>query len=72
MPFTPNRMQTHWEKVRTFIQKEWPLLSPTAVRRINGDFDSFLEVLKDTYNNFPLEEAKARDKLQRFFNSLDV
>ena len=68
---TPNRMETHWEKAAGFIKKEWPLLSDTAIRRINGNFDLFLKYLKETYNNFPLEEARARDKIQRFLNSLD-
>lgn len=68
---TPNRMQAHWEQVAGFIKKEWPLLSDTAIRRINGNFDLFLEYLGETYDNFPLEEARARDKIQRFLNSLE-
>ncbi len=68
---TPNRLQTHWHEVKKFIKKEWPLLTDTAISRINGDFDKFLKYLKETYSNFPLEEAKARDKIQRFLNTLD-
>ncbi|OGQ08991.1 MAG: hypothetical protein A3G32_09105 [Deltaproteobacteria bacterium RIFCSPLOWO2_12_FULL_40_28] len=68
---TPNRMQDHWESVKKFIHHEWPLLSETTVEDINGDFDKFLEYLKEYYNNFPFEEAKARNKLQRFINSLE-
>ena len=67
----PNRMQAHWEKAGEFIKKEWPLLSDTAIRRIHGNFDLFLKYLKDTYDNFPLEEARARDKIQRFLNTLE-
>lgn len=67
---TPNRMQAHWNEVEVFIRKEWPRLTPTAVKNIRGNFDRFLKCLKDTYNNFPLEEAKARDKLQNFLNTL--
>jgi hypothetical protein len=68
---TPNRLQTHWDQAKVYIKKEWPKLSDTAIRKINGDFDRFLKYLKDTYNNFPLEEAKARDKIQLFLNSLE-
>ncbi len=68
---TPNRLQTHWNEAKTFIKKEWPKISDTALHRINGDFDTFLKYLKETYNNFPLEEARARDKLQRFLNALE-
>ena len=67
---TPNRMQTHWSEVESFIRKEWPRLTPTAVKNIRGNFDRFLKYLKETYDNFPLEEAKARDKLQNFLNTL--
>ncbi|MBI2340667.1 MAG: hypothetical protein HYU99_09965 [Deltaproteobacteria bacterium] len=67
----PNRLQAHWEKAGGFIKKEWPLLSDTAILKINGNFDLFLKYLKEAYNNFPLEEARARDKIQRFLNSLE-
>lgn len=68
---TPNRIQTHWDKVSGFIKQEWPKFSDTTLKNINGDYDQFLKYLKDLYNNFPLEEAKARGKLQSFLNSLD-
>ncbi len=68
---TSNRLQTHWSEVKKYIKKEWPLLSDTAVGRIHGNYDVFLKYLKESYGNFPLEEAKARDKLQRFLNNLD-
>lgn len=69
---TPNRMQDHWESVKKFIRNEWPLLSETAVANINGDFDKFLEYLEEYYDNHPFEEARARNKLQRFINSLEA
>lgn len=68
---TPNRLETHWNEVKKFIKNEWPDLSDTALQRINGNYDLFLKYLKEAYDNFPLEEAKARDKLQRFLNKLD-
>lgn len=68
---TPKRIQTHWKEIKGFIKQEWPLISDTAIKKINGNFDLFLKYLKEAYNNFPLEEAKARDKLQRFLNSLE-
>jgi len=69
---TPKRMQTYWDQVKPFIKKEWPRFSDSSLRTINGDYDRFLKYLKQIYNNFPLEEAKARDKLQKFFNQLEV
>lgn len=68
---TPNRMQTHWKELATFIKKEWPKLSPTAINTIDGDYDRFLKYLKESYNNFPAEEAKARTKIQAFLNQLE-
>ncbi len=68
---TPNRMQTHWTLVRAFIKNEWPKISDTSLRQMNGNFDLFLKSLKETYNNFPLEEAIAREKIQIFLNGLE-
>ena len=68
---TPNRLQNHWKEISHFIKKEWPKISDTALKNMNGNFDLFLKYLKEAYNNFPLEEAKARDKIQSFLNGLD-
>lgn len=68
---TDNRLQDHWNEAKKFIKKEWPRLSDTAIARMNGNFDVFLKYLKESYNNFPLEEAKARDKIQAFLNTLE-
>lgn len=68
---TENRMQAHWVEVKQFIQKEWPLLSKTVLDQVNGDYDKFLEHLKETYNQFPLEEAKARNKIKIFLDVLE-
>lgn len=68
---TLNRLETHWNKAKTFIGQEWPELSPTAIEGIQGNYDRFLKVLKEYYNNFPREEAIARQKLQKFLNRLD-
>lgn len=68
---TDNRLQDNWIEAKKFIKKEWPRLSDTAISRMNGNFDVFLKYLKETYNNFPLEEAKARDKIQSFLNSIE-
>lgn len=68
---TPNRMQTHWTELRTYIKKEWPKFSDSQLASINGDYDRFLKILRDLYNNFPLEEARARNKLQDYLNTLE-
>lgn len=68
---TPNRLKTHWPEVAGFIQQQWPKISNSAIKNINGNFDVFLKYLKDEYNNFPLEEAIARNKLQEFINTLE-
>lgn len=64
-------MQAHWPEVSAYIKQEWPLLTDAAIRGMNGNFDRFLAGLKATYNHFPLEEAKAREKIQLFVNSLE-
>ena len=64
-------MQEHWPEVAVYIKKEWPRLTQAAIRGVNGNYDRFLAVLKETYNGFPLEEAKAREKIQRFINGIE-
>lgn len=71
MPHTPNRMETYWPEAREFIKKTWPRFTDVELDRINGNFDRFLFYLREFYNNFPLQEAIARQKLQRLFNALD-
>lgn len=68
MPHTSNRMETFWPETREFIKKTWPKFTDVEINRINGDYDLFLKYLKEFYNNFPLMEAIALDKLQKFFN----
>lgn len=68
---TPNRMQEHWPAVKNFIRQEWPKLPESAYDRINGNYDLFLKYLRETYNNFPAEEARARSKIQSFLNTLE-
>ena len=68
---TNNRFETFWEPTKTFIKANWPKFTDVELSKINGDYDVFLKYLKDLYNNFPLEEAIARGKLQKFFNDLD-
>lgn len=63
-------MQQHWDRTRDFIKAEWPKISEAALRKINGDYDLFLKYLKESYGNFPLEEANARNKIQNFLNTL--
>ncbi|MBX7147618.1 hypothetical protein K1X76_00910 [bacterium] len=68
---TPNRMQEHWSDLKIYIKQEWPRFSDATIENVNGDFDRFLKHLKDLYNNFPLEEAKARSKIQAYLNHLE-
>lgn len=68
---TPNRMETYWQEVAVFIKQEWPLISDSAIKKINGNFDLFLKYLQESYNQFPLTEATARNKIQNFLNTLE-
>jgi len=64
-------MQTYWPQTQQFIKSTWPKFTDVELKHIDGNFDVFLKYLKEYYNNFPLTEAIARQKLQRFFNKLD-
>ncbi len=66
MASTDNRMQTYWTEARAFIEQNWPRISATELDSIAGNFDKFLFFLNEHYGNFPLNEAVARDKINRF------
>ena len=69
--FTKNRMQTYWEESQVFIKKKWPKFTDVEFKRINGDFDRFLEYLIEFYNDYPRTEAVALDNLNKLYNHLD-
>lgn len=71
MSHTENRLETYWQDAQIFIQKNWPKFTAVELSHVNGDFDAFLVQLKRLYNNFPLNEAIARQKLQVFFNKME-
>lgn len=68
---TDNRFETYWNQARDFIRNEWPQFTDVELNRVNGNYDLFLHYLKEFYHDFPLQEAVARGKLQKLFNTLD-
>lgn len=72
MSHTNNRMQRHWAETKIFIKSTWPRITDVELNRINGDFDQLAFYLKEFYNDFPRNEAVARDRLQRFLNQMDA
>lgn len=71
MSHTENRLETYWPEAQTFIQKHWPKFTAVELAHVNGNFDEFLIQLKRLYNDFPKNEAIARQKLQVFFNKME-
>ena len=72
MQHTDNRLQTHWLKVSEFIAQNWPRITSTELKNIDGNYDKFLFYLKEHYQGFPMTEAVARDKILKFLNKLDA
>ncbi len=68
---TDNRFETYFTEASDLIKKTWPKFTDVELTRINGNFDSFLFYLKDFYGNFPMNEAIARSKLQKLFDTMD-
>ncbi|MBI3541599.1 MAG: hypothetical protein HY073_05635 [Deltaproteobacteria bacterium] len=73
MNTTPNRIQTHWPKVKKLIQREWPLLTEVDLEEIDGEYDRLIHKVKELYNGAAeiMQEAPIRGKLQRFLNDLE-
>jgi len=68
---TDNRMQAYWTETCAFIKENWPKFTDIELNQIDANYDRFLVYLKEMYNNFPKNEAIAREKLQKFYNTLD-
>ncbi|OVE81701.1 hypothetical protein BVY03_02900 [bacterium K02(2017)] len=63
-------MKNYWAESEAFIKENWPKFTAVEIKRINGNYDTFLKYLKEYYGNFPLTEAIARDKLNKFYLNL--
>lgn len=73
MKTTPNRLQTHWELVKEFVQKEWPRITDFDLQEIDGEYDRIVLKIKELYNGpaWITQEAGIKDRLQKFVNGLD-
>jgi uncharacterized protein YjbJ (UPF0337 family) len=70
---TPNRMQSHWQKVRHFLKTEWPKLTETDLDEIDGEYDRLIHKVKKIYRTGDeiQIEAGIKGKIQLFLNHLD-
>ncbi|MDO8644357.1 MAG: hypothetical protein Q7S00_05265 [bacterium] len=70
---TPNRLQTHWNKVQKFIKTEWPRLTDYDFEQIDGEYDRLILTIKKLYGGpaWITQEAGIKTKLQKFLNSLE-
>ncbi|MDO8462157.1 MAG: hypothetical protein Q7S98_04785 [Deltaproteobacteria bacterium] len=73
MKTTPNRLQTHWELVKEFLQKEWPRITDFDLQEIDGEYDRIVLKIKELYDGpiWITQEAGIKDRLQKFLNGLD-
>ena len=69
----PNRMQRHWDEVRSFLKREWPRLTDFDLNEIDGEYDRLVKKVRELFGG-PVEitqESFIRDKVQRFLNNLE-
>jgi uncharacterized protein YjbJ (UPF0337 family) len=73
MSSTPNLMEESWPVVKEFIQQEWSQLTETDLQWVNGRFDRLVSKIREVYGGAVdiTQEAAIREKLNRFFRSID-
>ena len=72
-PIMLNRMQSHWDEARSFLQREWPHLTDADLDAIQGRYDFLISRIKSVYGGAdPItQEAAIKGKLQNFLNTLE-
>ena len=70
---TPNRIQKHWDLVKTYLRREWPRLSDVDLEEIDGEYDRLIHKLRELYRSGDeiQIEAGIKGKLQRYLNQLE-
>lgn len=72
MAFTPNRLESQWERLGPLILQEWNLLTPADLDFIEGRFDRLVEVIRQRYGGRIeiIQEAALRDTLNQILDRL--
>ncbi len=67
---TDNRIQTHWNEVKSFLKREYPRLTEIDLEDIDGEYDRLIHKVKELYggNVEIMQEARIKGKLQHFLN----
>ena len=73
MGITPNLMEDNWPRAKDFLKLEWPKLTEADFQNIDGRFDRLVDKVREIYGGSAsiMQESAIRDKMSRFFRSLD-
>ena len=71
---TPNRLETHWEKIKPLILKKWNRLSNSDFDYIDCEFDRLVEVVQQRYNGpvYTVSEENVRYDLLKLLAELEA
>ena len=72
-PTTPNRMQRHWEAVKSLLKKDWPKLTEVDLEEVDGEYDRLIHKVRELYGGGEeiQIEAAIKGKIQRFLNEIE-
>ncbi|MCB1214032.1 MAG: hypothetical protein KDK66_01020 [Deltaproteobacteria bacterium] len=70
---TPNRLESHWEKLKPLIQKEWSALNEADLDYADKRFDVLVHLIRERCGGRTeiIQEAAIREKINQFLRILE-
>lgn len=70
---TPNRLQTHWGRLKPFILRKWERLTEGDLQYIDAEFDRLVNVIKERYDEpiKKMKEAEIRFELLKMIERVE-
>ena len=73
MPFTPNRLETHWDAIMPLLLQEWPELTESELEATGKQFDKLVALIRERCGGRAsiIQEASIRTRLNQILDSWD-
>ena len=71
---TLNRLETNWKAITPLLLKKWPLLTPSDLDYIDGEFDRIVSIVRQRYNGVvvSVKEADIRNTILQFLQEIEA
>ncbi len=71
---TPNRLETHWQKIKPLILKKWDRLASSDFEFIDCEFDRLVDVIRERYNGpvYTVSEENIRYEVLKMLGDIET